>query len=126
MVSSTEEVDTTQLSEEPVAEAEAANDSVLETILRPIMSPRVDLVFNDAGNERSVQLFRRPLGAEFSMRATGPTRVSRIKPQSYARELGMQEGWAIVSIDGEDVRAKTLEETQGILRRALMNLPTED
>lgn len=123
------------LVDELVADAEAGRQSVLQQILLPVMSPRktpnvtmspyVGLVFNAEGKETYIQLHRRPLGAEFNATSLGSAGISRVKPQSYAEELGLQEGWIMSCIDGEDVSMKTLKETQNILNHALMKLPTQ-
>jgi len=83
----------------------------------------LELVFDIDGWEKRVQLHRRPLGAEFAKRSRGPTRIDRIRPESYAAELGMEVGWIIKCIGGEDVTKKTFGQTQSALQNAMTTLP---
>merc|ERR1719491_2436884 len=91
-------------------------------VMQPVQSSGLELVFDVGGWEKRVQLNRRPLGAEFK-RSNGPTRIDKIRPQSYAAELGMEVGWSLKCIDGEDVTKKSFAQTQAALQNAMMALP---
>jgi hypothetical protein len=84
----------------------------------------LELVFAVAGSEKRIHLHRRPLGAEFAKRSKGPTKIETIRPQSYAAELGMEVGWIIKRIGGEDVTKKSFDQTQSALRNAIAVLPS--
>jgi len=107
---------------EPMPEPESAAALVPEP---ESASPFVEIVFAANGDERMVHIFKRPLGAEFSKRRSGPTKVSYVDPQSYAEELGLEVGWVIRSIAGVDMSGKTFQETQAAIRDGLMALPAD-
>jgi len=85
--------------------------------------PSLEVIFDVKGEEKKIQIFHRPLGAEFSKKAKGPTKVSKIHPQSYANKLGIEVGWILKSIAGEDVSEKTFKDTQNALKDGMMALP---
>lgn len=87
--------------------------------------PFLQVVFDTDGDKRKVIILKRPLGAEFSKRRSGPTKVSYVDPQSYAEELGLEVGWVIETIAGVDMRGKTFQETQVAIRDGLVSLPTD-
>lgn len=88
-----------------------------------ITSPCLEVVFDSKGDEKKVQIFQKPLGAEFSKKAKGQTKVSKIHPQSYAEKLGIEVGWILKSIGGEDVSQKTFQEAQAALKGGMSVLP---
>merc|ERR1711865_257886 len=90
---------------------------------RPFLPASLEVVFDAKGDEKKIQILQRPLGAEFSKKAKGPTKVSKIHPESYASKLGISVGWVLKSIGGEDVSQKTFQETQTTLKNGLMHLP---
>jgi hypothetical protein len=81
------------------------------------------IMFEVRGEDRLVQIRRRPLGAEFSKKRNGPIKVSNVHEGSHAAELGLHAGWIIRSINGKDVSSWSFETTQEALRCALMGLP---
>lgn len=83
----------------------------------------MELVFDVDGDDKKVQIFTRPLGAEFSKRGSKPARINKVHLGSYACELGLKVGWAVKEIDGEDMRPKTFEEIQKVLKYGLRRLP---
>jgi len=85
--------------------------------------PSVEIVFEVKGREKRFQFMSKPLGAEFSKRRTGPTKVSKVHAGSYASKLGVEVGWDVKSVDGEDVREKTFQQTQAAIIHAVMLLP---
>merc|ERR1712072_1406135 len=82
----------------------------------------LELVFEAKGREKKVQLFRRPLGAEFKKLSSGPTKVSKVHAKSYAGELGLQVGWAVKSVGGEDVSKKAFQQVQDAIKSGLITL----
>lgn len=88
-------------------------------------TPFLEIVFDVKGKEQRVCIFKRPLGAEFSKRSFGPTKVSKVCAQSYAGELGLEVGWPVKSVGGEDVSKKTFQQTQDAIKNGLMLLPVQ-
>jgi len=95
----------------------------IEPMPEPENDPSLEIVFDAKGEERRMQIFKRPLGAEFSKRRSGPTKVSYVDPQSYAEELGLEVGFVVRSIAGVDMGGKTFRETQDAIKVGLMALP---
>lgn len=89
----------------------------------PPSPPFLEIVFDAKGQEQLVRVFERPLGAELSKRRAGPTRISKVYAQSYASRLGLEVGWAMKSIGGEDMSRKNIQEIQDALKTGLMALP---
>jgi hypothetical protein len=85
----------------------------------------VELMFDVEGQERRIRLYRRPLGAEFSRRSNGPTKVNRVHAASYAHDLGIEQGWILKEVAGKDVAELSFEETQGIIKNVLLALPLQ-
>jgi hypothetical protein len=83
----------------------------------------LEMVFEVNGEDKVMHFYRRPLGAEFSKRRTGPTQISKIHSKSYASELGVAPGWIVNTVAGEDVRKRTFEHTQKAITNGLMTLP---
>jgi hypothetical protein len=80
--------------------------------------------FRDKDEERNVQIFRKPLGAEFCQpRKNGPLKIDKVRPLSYAAELGLEVGWIVENINGEDVRHMSYQQLQDAMRAGLMRLP---
>lgn len=51
-------------------------------------------------SQRSITFTRTPLGMDFAMHS--PVEVKSIKPGSHAQELGVESGWAVISVNGND------------------------
>jgi hypothetical protein len=86
-------------------------------------APCVELIFDDRGRKVTVQIHKRPLGAEFCKHSRGGIEVSKVFPESYAWGLGLEVGWVVLSIDGQQVSARTFRETQILLKESLQRLP---
>jgi len=117
-----------ETTEQPQTVSEPFRDPVSESVVAQSTlpsrnMPTLELVFDVNGRERRVQLLRRPLGAEFAKLGSGPCKIEKIRPQSHAAEIGMEIGWIVKSIGGEDVTRKTFEEMQGVLKNGMMGLP---
>lgn len=100
----------------PIHEKEAAPES--------IGAPFLEVVFDAKWSERRVQIFKKPLGADFKQ-ASGSTKVAKVHAQSYAGQLGLQVGWTIKSISGQDVIKKTFRQIQDAIKSGLMPLPAQ-
>mmetsp|Transcript_33960 Transcript_33960/g.54070 ORF Transcript_33960/g.54070 Transcript_33960/m.54070 type:complete len:153 (-) Transcript_33960:310-768(-) len=98
--------------------------SVMQCFQKSVKRPCLNIVFVSNGEEKWVQVYRRPLGAEFIQSTNGPITVSKIHPESYAGELGIEPGWSLKAIAGENMGGKSFEEAQGSLKNGLMLLPT--
>jgi len=55
-----------------------------------------------SGDSRSVDFTKAPLGLEFY--SSAPVAIKRCTPAGHAQSLGVQHGWIITHIAGEDVR----------------------
>jgi len=87
-------------------------------------APCVELAFDVQGHHKTLQLYKRPLGAEFSKKSSSAeTRVTKVYPQSYAWGIGLEVGWVLKEVNGEDVAGLTFEEVQRLLQEALTALP---
>jgi len=87
---------------------------------------RLDFEFK--GQSRSVVFTMAPLGLIFKVQ--DQLRVNVVRPGSHAAELGVESGWAILQIDGEDVTDKDLkyvmEKIANLSKAAILeeNLPS--
>jgi hypothetical protein len=88
-----------------------------------INAPCMTVVFEAAGKEVTTHIYKRPLGAEFCKRSVGPVKVSKVFPQSYAWGLGLEVGWSLKSINGEDFSLSSFQEAQDALKEGLGKLP---
>jgi hypothetical protein len=119
--------------EEPVQDS-PNSPQVLEPVIRaPVaavaastISPSLELVFDVNGVDKIIHVGCRPLGAEFTKRFRGRTKIEKIRPRSNASELGMEVGWTIKSIGGEDATNKSFAEVQTALKNGMMALPVQD
>lgn len=82
-----------------------------------------ELSFDAQQLEQKVTIFHRPLGAEFSKPWSGPVRIGKVKPGSYAEQLGMKAGWIVKSVGGVDAHTLTFEQMQEAIKGGLMRLP---
>jgi len=93
--------------------------------------PCLELVFDAEGKEKIIQLFKRPLGAEFSKKEGKAAKiiVTKVYPRSYAWGVGLEVGWELKAIDGEeienlkDMTSKKFHEVQTLLEKKLESLP---
>lgn len=85
----------------------------------------LEVVFDAHGEEKTVKFCKRPVGAEFSKKSNGPVKVSKVLPESYASWLGIEVGWVLQSIGGEDMSQRTFQATQETLKSGLKMLPEE-
>merc|ERR1711879_364549 len=74
------------------------------------------------GEDRTVRIFKRGLGAQFYKPVFGPTEIIKVHPDSYAAALGMQAGWVVKSVDGKNVMTKTYHQTMKAITSSLKGL----
>jgi hypothetical protein len=85
----------------------------------------LEMVFEADGQDNTVRLFRRPLGAEFEKKRNSPTKIAKVKANSYASELGVKRGWIVKYVGYEDVTQMTFQDAQDTITKALATLPTQ-
>jgi hypothetical protein len=85
----------------------------------------LEIVFDVKGEARTLMIYRRPFGAECAKRGSGPTKISKVHPSSYAAELGVEKGWVVKSVGGEDVRAWKFEKVQEAMTNGMAALPLQ-
>mmetsp|Transcript_52404 Transcript_52404/g.94068 ORF Transcript_52404/g.94068 Transcript_52404/m.94068 type:complete len:287 (-) Transcript_52404:4-864(-) len=95
---------------------------------RPIQSDArgkpcdLEIVFESANSvERAVTFSKKPLGFEFNRVA--PIQVSRIKDNASAQRHGIEVGWVIKRVAGEDMTGKSFGEQYALLKRCVTQLP---
>ena len=88
----------------------------------------VEIVFGlPDGVERVIQFRKRNLGFDFQ--AVTPIKVDTVFPNSHAASLGVEPGWVIKQINGEDMSAPQFENYDmkfDHLRKSLSSLPNLD
>jgi len=88
--------------------------------------PCLELVFDVEGQVKTVEFYKQPLGAEFSKRCSGldqPVTVTKVRPASYASEVGLEVGWVLKAINGEATYGKKLDEVQTLIKKQVQSLP---
>mmetsp|Transcript_137456 Transcript_137456/g.342896 ORF Transcript_137456/g.342896 Transcript_137456/m.342896 type:complete len:156 (+) Transcript_137456:114-581(+) len=73
------------------------------------------------GTKESKAFVRRPLGLDFNK--SNPITMKRIQPGTHGEELGVQLGWQVVGVNGEDVATKEFDYTYNRLRLLSTQLP---
>eukprot|EP00747_Dinoflagellata_sp_TGD_P101364 gnl/TRDRNA2_/TRDRNA2_168333_c0_seq2.p1 gnl/TRDRNA2_/TRDRNA2_168333_c0~~gnl/TRDRNA2_/TRDRNA2_168333_c0_seq2.p1 ORF type:complete len:140 (-),score=24.40 gnl/TRDRNA2_/TRDRNA2_168333_c0_seq2:566-985(-) len=75
----------------------------------------------DDGRVVDISFVHRPLGLDFKKEA--PITILKVRPGSPAEEMGMKEGWTVVSINKEDIREKNFSYQFAMIRNASRQLP---
>jgi hypothetical protein len=83
----------------------------------------LEMQFDSQGCEHNVQISRRPLGAEFRTHSGGAIKVSRVKPEGHAAELGLEVGWTIKLVGGEDASTMSFQQVQDAMKIGMLHLP---
>jgi hypothetical protein len=83
----------------------------------------LEMQFDAEGCERKVQISRRPLGAEFRMQSAGVIKVSKVKLEGHAAELGFEVGWTIKFVGGEDASTMSFQQVQDAMKIKMLHLP---
>lgn len=93
-------------------------------VVQPTAEERsVEMAFDTgAGTDLKTLVFmKRPLGLEFEVEA--PIRITRVMDKSVSQRLGVQVGWTIQKVNGEDLDGKTFNEQFSQLKRSVERLP---
>jgi len=98
-------------------------DSAAEATGSKIPAPFSEIIFEAEGKDRSVRIYQRPLGAEFSKHASGSAQIRKVQLGSYAQELGLEAGWIVKSVDGESLASSTFLQVQQCIKNSLAQLP---
>jgi len=83
----------------------------------------VEIVFQVDGLDRRAHISAKPLGLEFSRRTGEPLKIAQIHPHSHAAELGLEVGWEVKSLCGEDISMKTFQEASDMIKEKMATLP---
>mmetsp|Transcript_23450 Transcript_23450/g.65682 ORF Transcript_23450/g.65682 Transcript_23450/m.65682 type:complete len:151 (-) Transcript_23450:201-653(-) len=74
------------------------------------------------GSEREVKFTQRPLGMTFYM--LKPLKVKSVTPESAAASQGVEEGWQLREVNGEDmVTGKAIEDIKQVISSLSSKLP---
>lgn len=94
-----------------------------DSAAREVLGVRLDVVFKDKerGRDVTVAFTRRPLGMDLPH--SMPLIVQNVRGQAV--DLGVRQGWQVVSIGGYDVEAIPLDDAYRIFQTAAAPLPEE-
>lgn len=85
----------------------------------------LDLTFLDPlGAEKVARFLKRPLGCRIVMHEL-PVRVDAVYDLGLAEQLGVQQGWILVKVNGADVSGRAFDEQFSVLMKGMQVLPTE-
>lgn len=76
---------------------------------------KLTLLFDISNCKRSIEFTKAPLGFEVKLQSCPPI-VCRVLPHSHAEELGVEAGWRILEIDGQNVTRQLGEEAGRLIR----------
>jgi hypothetical protein len=88
-------------------------------------TPYLEIVFDVDSKDKPFKLYQRPLGAEFSKNVSGSAMVRKVQARSYASELGLEAGWIVKSVGGEDVSGKNFQQVQNCIKGGMSCLPQQ-
>mmetsp|Transcript_106091 Transcript_106091/g.167547 ORF Transcript_106091/g.167547 Transcript_106091/m.167547 type:complete len:216 (+) Transcript_106091:51-698(+) len=89
-------------SQDLIIERVASEDNTQAIPLTGDFDRYLEVVFDDDGQDKSVKIYRRPLGAEFYQQPSRPAMITKVKPGTYAAMLGLQPGWFLKAVAGDD------------------------
>mmetsp|Transcript_22437 Transcript_22437/g.43046 ORF Transcript_22437/g.43046 Transcript_22437/m.43046 type:complete len:136 (-) Transcript_22437:92-499(-) len=69
---------------------------------------------------RDITFTRRPLGLDFDKMA--PIIIKKVQPQSHGESVGVQPGWRLKYVNGEDVSSMTFDAQFDFLRKVSAGL----
>lgn len=113
---------------------ESSASSLLSELPKDLMVPQqeanprggVALVWTTPSGERTTYATRKPLGVQFC--AEFPLKIKR-EPEGHAKEIGIEVGWILKSVNGIDVTAMTdIKKVNEILYREVgeKTVPVEE
>lgn len=105
------------------AEEEARAKAEAEEAAKKARENVCDVVFEVPGSAatHAVRFTKRPVGFDFHREA--PIKVDRVVQGSHAEQLGVQPGWVVRSIQGEDMHGRDFEAKFDHFCKALRDLP---
>eukprot|EP00401_Gymnodinium_catenatum_P054929 CAMPEP_0117511760 /NCGR_PEP_ID=MMETSP0784-20121206/28676_1 /TAXON_ID=39447 /ORGANISM="" /LENGTH=201 /DNA_ID=CAMNT_0005307447 /DNA_START=141 /DNA_END=746 /DNA_ORIENTATION=+ len=89
---------------EPAAEdaIEPAAKDAIEPVAEHTVETQVEFTFVNAGEGPKVVVFReKPIGLEFTKKT--PLTVKKVKPGSFAAASGVEIGWVLTAVNGQDI-----------------------
>lgn len=95
----------------------------------PLFTKRgLEVVFLDSGcSARRKYIGQRPLGAKFDRAVHGAhgvgIKISHVSHTSQANDLGLQVGWLVKEVDGQDLSHRSFEDAQHLLVDRIAQLP---
>ena len=102
----------------PTGPEESLADFVVD---RTVQTRQLEVEFQlPDGTRRTIYFTRRPLGLDFNRQV--PITLKRVRPDSPASDLGVEEGWQIRSLHGYDVTHVSFQEVYASLREASEHL----
>uniref|UniRef100_A0A7S1QVZ0 PDZ domain-containing protein n=1 Tax=Alexandrium catenella TaxID=2925 RepID=A0A7S1QVZ0_ALECA len=94
-------------------------------VVQPTAEERsVEMTFDTGATDASSKtlvFMKRPLGLEFEVEA--PIRITKVADKSVSQRLGVQVGWRIIKVNGEDLDGKTFAEQFAQLKKSVKALP---
>lgn len=81
-----------------------------------------DFEFRVDGEIKTITMVRKPLGLIFDS-SIMPTKIKRVKSGGHGEELGVQPGWEIMAIGGNDASSLGAEEVLATVQRHVEALP---
>jgi len=102
-----------------------ALERLLDECLTDLPPNPLRLQFNTgSGSPRTFHFDRQPLGLELTK--TPPFRVHHLKPDSHARDFGVEPGWELLHIGGMPITSvTTFDALMAYLHEGLENLPQD-
>mmetsp|Transcript_82232 Transcript_82232/g.156265 ORF Transcript_82232/g.156265 Transcript_82232/m.156265 type:complete len:151 (-) Transcript_82232:84-536(-) len=82
----------------------------------------LDFAFIVGAEEKTITFTAKPIGMQFDKKL--PIVIASFTPDSKAKELGVEVGWQMKSVGGEDVTGcKSYEDALAIIKKKLETLP---
>lgn len=104
--------------QQPLAKPVPDNPAVAPSI----PEPAVVIVFETENGSKVEHTFtKRPLGMEWQKQA--PLTLARAVPGTAAGEKGLQPGWTVMTINGENIAQSDYEGASATLKSAVLRLP---
>lgn len=94
-----------------------------ESTLGDVVKLDVEFALPD-GSHKEFTFHTRPLGCEIEK--TVPITIKTVHPEANAAKVGVQVGWVVRCINGEDVTRREFKEIVNMLRKAECIVPPQD
>eukprot|EP00401_Gymnodinium_catenatum_P055655 CAMPEP_0117538386 /NCGR_PEP_ID=MMETSP0784-20121206/42453_1 /TAXON_ID=39447 /ORGANISM="" /LENGTH=184 /DNA_ID=CAMNT_0005335001 /DNA_START=30 /DNA_END=584 /DNA_ORIENTATION=- len=94
---------------------EPATKDGLEPVAEHTSEPQLELTFVREGKDPKVVRFEKlPIGLDFLKRM--PLAVRTVKPGSFAAACGVESGWVLAAINGQDIRTMAVVEAMQLIK----------